>query len=162
MLTTFFKLAAVSPGRQAAFRRLVVMHPVLLSVVPPSALTIQQDGTLLLGHVVLIAGIVEGALVLGSRWTQMPKSQSLRIFACQSAEAADGYSPTMYRRPVSTGTAHVVGPADFGVARSRWHPLRAIYRRSGDAMDLGRRHRHDFGELGPMKFGESVAGPGGS
>jgi hypothetical protein len=31
LLATFFKLAAVSPGRQAAFRNLVVMHLVILA-----------------------------------------------------------------------------------------------------------------------------------
>ncbi len=79
MLSVFFKLAAVSPGRQAAFRNLVVMHLIVLACGAAVARSIQQNGTPLLGHVVLIAGIVEGALVLGWRLSQLPKSQSLEF-----------------------------------------------------------------------------------
>src|SRR5271169_3325739 len=79
MLAPFFKLAAVSPARQLAFRYLVVMHLGVLAGGAVVALSIQQEGTPLIGHVVLIAGIVEGALLLGWRLTQLPKSQSLEF-----------------------------------------------------------------------------------
>jgi hypothetical protein len=78
MFSPFFKLAAVSP-REIAFRYLVAMHLVCLTVGAGLAFAIQQAGTPLLGHVVLIAGIIEGALLLGWRLTQLPKSQSLEF-----------------------------------------------------------------------------------
>ncbi|HYV35597.1 MAG TPA: hypothetical protein VE988_07830 [Gemmataceae bacterium] len=79
MLLPFFRLAATSPNRQSAFRWLVGMHLVVLTAGAAVALSIQQGGTPLLGHVVLIAGIVEGALLLGWRLAQIPKSQSLEF-----------------------------------------------------------------------------------
>jgi hypothetical protein len=79
MLGPFFKLAVVSPGRQSAFRYLVGMHLVLLTGGWSVAMNLQQEGTPLIGHVVLIAGIIEGALLIGWRLTQLPKSQSLEF-----------------------------------------------------------------------------------
>jgi hypothetical protein len=100
MFSPFFKLAAVSPGRQTAFRFLVVTHLVLLTSGAGLALSVQQDSTPLLGHVVLVAGIVEGALLLGWRLTQLPKSQALEFLLVSPlrprrlflAEAAVGLS----------------------------------------------------------------------
>src|SRR5262245_2442565 len=74
-----FKLAAVSPGRQTALRFLVATHLVLLTAGAGLALSVQDPATPLLGHVVLVAGIVEGALLLGWRLTQLPKSQALEF-----------------------------------------------------------------------------------
>src|SRR4051794_40165068 len=79
MFAIFFKLAAISPGRQCAFRYLVCVHIVLLACGGGLALLLQADNTPLLGHVALIAGIVEGALLVGWRLTQLPKSQSLEF-----------------------------------------------------------------------------------
>jgi hypothetical protein len=79
MLAPFFKLAAVAPGRQSAFRCLVAAHLVILGGGVGLVLYMRPAGTLLLGHVVLIAGIVEGALLLGWRLTQLPKSQALEF-----------------------------------------------------------------------------------
>src|SRR5262245_16905892 len=79
MLSPFFKLAAVSPGRQTAFRYIVATHLVLLTAGAGLALSVQDPATPLLGHVVLVAGIVEGALLLGWRLTQLPRSQALEF-----------------------------------------------------------------------------------
>lgn len=85
MLRSFFALAAQSPGRQQAFRQVVFAHLLLVlggagaiqaytaSVGPRGA------GAPILGHVLLIAGIVEGAMVIGWRLTQLPKSQALEF-----------------------------------------------------------------------------------
>src|SRR5579862_5436408 len=78
MISPFFKLAAVS-SRQSAFRYLVGIHLVCLTAGASVALNIQQEATPLLGHVVMIAGIIEGAMLLGWRLTQLPKSQSLEF-----------------------------------------------------------------------------------
>jgi hypothetical protein len=79
----FFALAAQSPTRQKTFRRVVVVHLLVLSalvfglfaqaVAPPAA------SRTLLGQILLVAGIVEGALLIGWRLTQMPKSQALEF-----------------------------------------------------------------------------------
>ena len=76
----FFRLAAVSPSRQRAFRILLVCHVAALGV---TALGLQFMGALAqplaVGNVLLIAGIVEGALLVGWRLTQIPKSQALEF-----------------------------------------------------------------------------------
>lgn len=78
MLTPFFKLAAVSPPRQRAFRFLVVAH-VLLVTLTLSALAGDPKLAVYLGHLLLVAGIVEGALLVGWRLAQLPKSQALEF-----------------------------------------------------------------------------------
>ncbi len=76
---SFLKLAMLSPGRQSAFRRAVILHVVLLAGL---AFTIQRrppDFLRVIGHVLLIAGIVEGAALIGWRLAQLPKSQALEF-----------------------------------------------------------------------------------
>ncbi len=90
LLAPFFTLAAVSPGRQHSFRSLVVAHLILLAcgaalLLKPAAAALGPAGGAtatylsVLGHVLLIAGIIEGALLLGWRLTQLPKSQALEF-----------------------------------------------------------------------------------
>ncbi|HYT88482.1 MAG TPA: hypothetical protein VEL76_07220, partial [Gemmataceae bacterium] len=69
MLSPFFTLAAVSPGRQRTFRSLVAAHLVILACGVALLFTYREHGRPLLGHVLLIAGIVEGALLIGWRLT---------------------------------------------------------------------------------------------
>jgi hypothetical protein len=80
MFLPFFALAARSPTRQATFRRAVLLHLALLGG-GVFALTRQppRDGPVLLGHLLLVAGIIEGAGLVGWRLTQMPKSQALEF-----------------------------------------------------------------------------------
>lgn len=80
MLYPFFALAAQSPTRQYTFRRAAVAHVLVVAfmawmLIPqrPSA----SPSTF--GHILLIAGIVEGAVLVGWRLTQMPKSQALEF-----------------------------------------------------------------------------------
>lgn len=80
MVSSFFILAAQSPSRQLAFRRTLVAH--LLVLGGGVAVLRQQgpdDGALLFGHLLLILGIVEGAVLLGWRLTQLPKSQAFEF-----------------------------------------------------------------------------------
>src|SRR4051812_25280293 len=80
MLAPFFVLAARSPSRQKTFRRAVVGHSLLVLV---AAFVVVHEGYTrthaLLGHFLLIAGIVEGALLVGWRLTQLPRSQALEF-----------------------------------------------------------------------------------
>jgi hypothetical protein len=80
MLRVFFSLAARSPGRQRVFRRAVAAHLLILGV---ACWPLVQQGPcgspVLLGHVLLLAGIVEGAMLVGWRLTQLPKSQALEF-----------------------------------------------------------------------------------
>lgn len=80
MFTPFFVLAAQSPTRQQTFRRLLLMHFLVLMGVCWS-LSRQPIGqpALLLGHLAVVAGIVEGALLVGWRLTQLPRSQALEF-----------------------------------------------------------------------------------
>jgi hypothetical protein len=81
MLTPFFTQAALSPGRQQAFRRAVVSH---LCVLAGGLWAVAAAGgtfaaATLLGPLLLVAGIVEGALLVGWRLTQLPRSQALEF-----------------------------------------------------------------------------------
>lgn len=79
MLRSFFSLAMLSASRQAAFRRAVVVH---LVIVTAGALVVHvrgPDAAPILGQMLLIAGIVEGAILIGWRLTQLPKSQALEF-----------------------------------------------------------------------------------
>jgi hypothetical protein len=80
MLRSFLTLAFHSPERQQAFRRTVVGHLALILVL----LLTQGAGaprqpSLALGLTLLVAGIVEGAVLIGWRLTQLPKSQALEF-----------------------------------------------------------------------------------
>src|SRR5437870_4210059 len=80
MLVPFFTLDAVSPPRQRAFRLLVAGHLAGITLVLMSRyLGGPWHLPLVLGNVLLVAGIVEGALLIGWRLTQLPKSQSLEF-----------------------------------------------------------------------------------
>src|SRR5213596_1743548 len=80
MLTPFLRLAAVSPSRQRTFRRLAAAH-VLVLAAAAGALAVENtpDAVPIIGHALLLAGIVEGALLLGWRLTQLPRSQALEF-----------------------------------------------------------------------------------
>jgi hypothetical protein len=78
MIKPFFALAMIAPNRQRSFRTVVAMHTGLVAAL---ALTLLISPTALpiAGQVLLIAGIVEGAILIGWRLTQLPKSQSLEF-----------------------------------------------------------------------------------
>src|SRR5258708_527919 len=80
MLYPFYALAAQSPTRQRTFRRAVAAH---ILVVVAAAWLLFRDGPSAslapFGHILLVAGIVEGAALVGWRLTQMPKSQALEF-----------------------------------------------------------------------------------
>src|SRR5437879_2267701 len=80
MFTPFFVQAAVAPGRQRAFRSLVAAHLAVLGAAA-GAVWLGRAGrpATAIGHVLLAAGIVEGALLVGWRLTQLPKSQALEF-----------------------------------------------------------------------------------
>jgi hypothetical protein len=80
MLAPFFSLAMRAPARQTAFRRAAVAHLVLLA--SATAILLSRPTPTVMQTVVyglLGAGIVEGAVLLGWRMTQLPKSQSLEF-----------------------------------------------------------------------------------
>src|SRR5262245_63327660 len=78
MLAHFFHLAAVSPGRQRALRNLVAAH-VLIAGAATLALVGRSGASMIAGNLLLVLGIVEGALLIGWRLTQLPKSQALEF-----------------------------------------------------------------------------------
>lgn len=76
----FFALAARSTTRQAAFRKVVAAHLILLAgAVWLVARMKPGEPMTLLGHLLLVAGVVEGAVLVGWRLTQLPKSQALEF-----------------------------------------------------------------------------------
>ncbi|MGL4422504.1 MAG: hypothetical protein ACRCZF_17690, partial [Gemmataceae bacterium] len=80
MIATFFHIAMVAPGRQIAFRRLVVGHTLLvalLAAVVAEAHTLSSMATA--AQLLLILAMVEGAAIIGWRLTQLPKSQALEF-----------------------------------------------------------------------------------
>jgi hypothetical protein len=98
MFSPFFVLAAVSPGRQRVLRYLTAAHLVLLAAAYRAAQVGGPDGAPLVGLLLLTAGIIEGALLVGWRLSQLPKSRALEFVLVSSfrpwqvfvAEAAVG------------------------------------------------------------------------
>ncbi len=80
MLAPFFRLAAQSTTRQRTLRRLLVVHLAALGLASVALPWLAGErAALWLGNLLLIAGIVEGALLIGWRLTQLPKSQALEF-----------------------------------------------------------------------------------
>jgi hypothetical protein len=79
MLRSFFRLAAVCPGRQRGFRQAVAAHLILLAGCLGWACLHPENAASGTGYVLLTAGIAEGAVLLGWRLTQLPKSQALEF-----------------------------------------------------------------------------------
>jgi hypothetical protein len=79
MLAPFFSLAMAAPGRQAAFRRAAVGHLVFVSAGVGVAIASPAPVLQMLGYGLLAAGIVEGAVLVGWRLAQLPKSQALEF-----------------------------------------------------------------------------------
>src|SRR5262245_57848344 len=80
MLVPFFSLAMAAPARQAAFRRTAVAHLVFVSAAVGVVLMSPDPSVLqMLGYGLLGAGIVEGAVLLGWRMAQLPKSPALEF-----------------------------------------------------------------------------------
>src|SRR5262245_26852330 len=80
MLVPFFSLAMAAPARQAAFRRTAVAHLVFVSAAVAVVLMSPDPSVLqMLGYGLLGAGIVEGAVLLGWRMAQLPKSPALEF-----------------------------------------------------------------------------------
>jgi hypothetical protein len=80
MLRPFLTLAFQTPSRQAAFRRVVMAHIALLAVM----LGVQTwketaEPSVALGLALLVAGVIEGAVLIGWRLTQLPKSKALEF-----------------------------------------------------------------------------------
>lgn len=86
MVSSFFILAARSPTRQRSFRSLVIVH--LIIVVASALFTLHARSAALLGNILLITAIVEGAVLLGWRLTQLPKSQALEFLLVSQARPA--------------------------------------------------------------------------
>jgi hypothetical protein len=97
----FFELAGRSPTRRKAFLQLAVVHVVCLGFVavlgvwghsqrvelPTAARATTPRLVEWLGWTLLVAGIVEGALVVGWRLTQLPKSRALEPLLLSPAPA---------------------------------------------------------------------------
>lgn len=78
MLSPFFALAMIAPNRQRSFRRAVILHILFCAAVVTAVA--RNPATLPVGgQLLLIAGIVEGATLVGWRLTQLPKSQALEF-----------------------------------------------------------------------------------
>jgi hypothetical protein len=80
MLAPFFQTAMISPTRRGSFRRAVIGHLFFLAGLTVALESYPSTVTLtMIGHALLGAGIVEGAVLCGWRLTQLPKSQALEF-----------------------------------------------------------------------------------
>lgn len=87
MLGPFFALAMLAPNRQLAFRRAVALHLLFLTGLA-YAVECQPSATPYLGQLLLVAGVVEGATLIGWRLTQLPKSQALEFLLVSPVQPA--------------------------------------------------------------------------
>lgn len=79
MLLPFFTLAMIAPQRQRSLRAATTAHVALLGAALAGVALGATRSAPLIGQALLIAGIVEGALLVGWRLTQLPKSQALEF-----------------------------------------------------------------------------------
>jgi len=79
MPLAFIKLAMASPERQSVFRRLAVFHVLLVAGIGLAVEYLPGVPLGNMGNALIIAGIIEGAALIGWRLAQMPKSQSLEF-----------------------------------------------------------------------------------
>jgi hypothetical protein len=79
MFCAFFRLAMIVPARQRVFRWMVAMQ--LCLFVPCLWWTCYRSSTaaVSVSYLLLTAGIIEGAILIGWRLTQMPKSRALEF-----------------------------------------------------------------------------------
>ena len=104
MFSSFFALAALSPTRQRTFRRAVVVHLLLLTAAAwPLVRQGPHGSPALLGHLLLIAGIIEGAALVGWRLAQMPKSQALEFLLVSPLRPHWLFVHEAVRRPGAAG-----------------------------------------------------------
>jgi hypothetical protein len=88
-MLAFFTLAAVAPNRQRSFRALLVAHAIMLgTLVGGMSGRPWLCHPVLLGQSLLVAGIIEGALLVGWRLTQLPKSQALEFLLVSAIRPA--------------------------------------------------------------------------
>jgi hypothetical protein len=92
----------VAPARQRGFRLAAAAHLVLVSFL---ALALLRDSSFfaLAAQTLLIAGIVEGAVLIGWRLTQLPKSQSLEFLLVSPL-----HPKRVFRAEAIVGIARVV------------------------------------------------------
>src|SRR5262245_41582437 len=78
MLVSLFSLAMASPGRQRAFRFAACVH---IACCAAAVFAVTQNRSLLpvAAQLLVVLGIVEGAVILGWRLTQFPKSRALEF-----------------------------------------------------------------------------------
>jgi hypothetical protein len=79
MLGAFFAQAMRSPGRQTAFRKAVTLHTAALAALAALAATAAGPSPPVFAQFLLVAGVVEGAMLVGWRLAQLPKSQALEF-----------------------------------------------------------------------------------
>lgn len=87
MIYPFFALAAQSPSRQEAFRSAVLTHLVVAAGCAWYICAYGPGGMVVVGHVLLIMGIIEGAVLIGWRLTQLPKSIALEFLLVSQLSA---------------------------------------------------------------------------
>jgi hypothetical protein len=79
MFAPFFHLAAVSPSRRSMFYSAVISHLALIAILVVMLSQQKIPNLVMLGQLLLVGGIVEGAVLVGWRMTQLPKSQALEF-----------------------------------------------------------------------------------
>ena len=79
MFGAFFQSAVLSPGRQASFRRADIDHLLLLLVSVGWSYCRPANSSTTIAYLLLTAGIVEGAGLIGWRLAQLPKSRALEF-----------------------------------------------------------------------------------
>lgn len=97
-LAPFFAVAMLAPSRQRRFRAAACLHVGILALF--ALIVLRNSVTLpLVAQALVILGIIEGAMLIGWRMTQIPKSQALefllvspvqprRVFLAEGAVAA--------------------------------------------------------------------------
>jgi hypothetical protein len=87
MLGHFLRLNAVSPSRRRSLVAMMLAHvAALMMLVFGGIVADDEPHRLAVGNLLIIAGIVEGALLIGWRLTQLPKSQAIEFVLVSALE----------------------------------------------------------------------------
>lgn len=88
LIGPFFEAAGRSVSRQASLRQMVAAHLIVLAAAWIAlAMGLARSAVHVMGFTLLLAGVVEGALLIGWRLTQWPKSKALELILVSPTQA---------------------------------------------------------------------------
>lgn len=124
MVGPFFELAGRSVSRQRTFRQVVAAHQGVIAAIFLYGIVFRdRHFEAYLGHTLLILGVIEGAVLIGWRLAQWPKSQAMELLLVTSLSPASVLVGEMLVGLAFLGLVMLSGLPGFAVAAAfGWTP----------------------------------------